>query len=130
MKFILNINNEHAQDDSCPGATFCSIHIEHIVKVCSINFEPPAESPWTNAVPAQLWLFLVKITSSWHDLINNACQNRPESKRQCFNRAICYFKIASIKQEEATTICLRHVASVNIESSFALKKENLSLPLN
>ena len=22
MKFILNINNEHAQDYSCPGATF------------------------------------------------------------------------------------------------------------
>ena len=24
-----------------------------IDNVCSINFEPPAESPWTNAVPAQ-----------------------------------------------------------------------------
>ena len=52
-------------------------------KVWSINFEPPAEGPWTNAVPAQLWLFLVKITSSWHYLVNNACPKSPKSRTQC-----------------------------------------------
>ena len=40
----------------------------HYSRVCSVNFEPPTESPWKNAVPAQLWLFLLKMTSSWHDL--------------------------------------------------------------
>ena len=35
--------------------------------------------PEKNAVPAQLWLFLVKITSSWHDYINNAC---PKSQKK------------------------------------------------
>ena len=48
-------------------------------KVCSVNFEPPTESPWTNAVPAQLWLFLVKMTSSWHNLINKTCPRLPNS---------------------------------------------------
>ena len=140
-----------------------------LLKVCSMKFEPPAEFRWTNPVPAQLWLFLVKITSSWRDFINNrhlkqtdaaverrrshsnlhsilgwlmsrpteftwpwvllnrnlladrrlsavasVClrslmldQNRPKSKRQCFNKAICYFKIVNIKQKEATAIRLR-----------------------
>ena len=40
-----------------------------IHKVCSINFEPPAESSCMNAISVQLWLFLVKIRSSWHDLM-------------------------------------------------------------
>ena len=48
------------------------------VKVCSINFKPLEESPWMNAIPVQLWLFLVKIRSSWHDLIHNACLNLPK----------------------------------------------------
>ena len=34
--------------------------------------------PWANAVPAQLWLFLVKITFSWHDLVNNARPKLPK----------------------------------------------------
>ena len=40
-------------------------------------------------------------------LLRILAQNRPKSKRQCFNRAICYFKIISVKQGEATAICLR-----------------------
>ena len=31
-------------------------------------------------------------------------QSRPKSKRQCLNRAICYFKIVNIKQGEETAI--------------------------
>ena len=31
----------------------------------------------TNAVPAQLWLFLVKMTTSLHDLIDKACPSSP-----------------------------------------------------
>ena len=46
-------------------------------KVCSVNFEPPTESPWTNALQAQVWFFPVKMTSSWHDLINKACPRSP-----------------------------------------------------
>ena len=85
----------------------------NVDKVCSVNFEPPTESPWTNAVPAQLWLFLLKMTSSWHDLINKACPIR----------AICYFQIINIKQGETTARCLRQVAGVHIESCFALKEK-------
>ena len=48
------------------------------IKVCSINFEPPAEFPWLNAIPEQLWLFLVKIRSSWHDLMPSACPKLPK----------------------------------------------------
>ena len=40
-------------------------------------------------------------------LLTMFAQNRPTSKRQCFNRAIRYFKIVNIKQVEATAICLR-----------------------
>ena len=77
-------------------------------KVCSINFEPPAESPSTNAVPAQLWLFLAKITSSWHYLINNAYLDSKKVKDNAlYNRAIFYFKIVNIKQGEAIAMCLR-----------------------
>ena len=38
-----------------------------------------------NAIPVQLWLFLVKIRSSWNDLIHDACQNCPKGKRQWLN---------------------------------------------
>ena len=42
-------------------------------KVCSVYFEPPTESPGTKALPAQLCLILVKMTSSLHDLMSKAC---------------------------------------------------------
>ena len=35
-------------------------------------------------------------------LLTMLAQNRPKSKRQYFNRAICYLKIVNIRQEEAT----------------------------
>ena len=83
------------------GAQF----ISRAIKVCSVNFEPPTESPWMNAVPAQLWLFLVKMTSSWHDLIKKLVQDCPIGKRQCLIREICYFQIINIKQGEGGSDC-------------------------
>ena len=40
-------------------------------------------------------------------LLTMLAQNRPKSRRQWFNRAICYFLIVNTKQGEATAICLR-----------------------
>ena len=54
------------------------VKISGNVKVCSINFKSPAEPPWMNAIPAQLWPFLLKIGSSWHNLIHNACPKLPK----------------------------------------------------
>ena len=51
-----------------------------LCKVCSINFQPPSESPWINAIPAQLWLLFVKIRSSWQDHIHSACSKLPKVK--------------------------------------------------
>ena len=49
-------------------------------------------------------------------------QNRPKSKRQCFNRAICYIKIVNMKQGKQLRYVRDHIASVDFESSFALKE--------
>ena len=51
--------------------------------------------------------FLLKLYLHGMILSTMLSQNRPKSKRQCLNRAICYFNIVSIKQGEATEICLR-----------------------
>ena len=34
-------------------------------------------SPLNECSPSELWLFLMKMTSSWHDLINKACPRLP-----------------------------------------------------
>ena len=122
----------HASNSTMPSLpSFSTMSLAVLAsKVCWINFEPPAESPWTNAVPAQLWLFLSK---SHHGMIllTMLAQNRPKSIRQCFNRAICYFKIVNIKQGEATAICLRSRGKCLYWKQFCTeKKENLTLPLN
>ena len=76
-------------------------------KVCSINFEPPTESPEQMQSQRNYGSFLSKSHPHGMILLTMLAQNRPRSKRQCFNRAICYFKIVNIKQGETTTICFR-----------------------
>ena len=50
-------------------------------RVCSVNFESPTESPWTNAVLSQLWLL-----RKWHlrgtILQTKLAQDCPIGKRQ------------------------------------------------
>ena len=48
------------------------------VKVCSLSHLQ--SHPWTNAVPTQLLLFLAKIISLWHDLMNNV--GRKSAKKE------------------------------------------------
>ena len=94
------------------------------IKVCSINFGPPAESPWTNVVPAQLWLFLVKITPSWHDLINNGYPLIAQKVKD--NALIEQFAISRLpisNRGKQLRYVWDHVASVNIESSCVLKEK-------
>ena len=76
-------------------------------KVCSLNFEPPAESPEQMQSVRNYGSFLSKSHLHGVILFTMLAQNRPKSRRQCVNRAICYFKIVNIKQGEATAICLR-----------------------
>ena len=61
---------------------------QELFKVCSVNFEPPTESPWTNAVPVKLWLFLVKMTSSCHDFINKACPRLPKTLLKTWKKTL------------------------------------------
>ena len=49
--------------------------------------------------------FLSKSCLSGMILLTMLAQNSPKSKRQCFSRAICYFKMVNIKQGEATAMC-------------------------
>ena len=65
--------------DSLCECNNCNLAVSNLTdKVCSVNFEPPAESPLMNTIPAQLWLFLVKIRSSCHDLLHNAYPKLPK----------------------------------------------------
>ena len=76
----------------------------YISKFCSTKFEPPAESPEQMQSQCNYGSFLAKSHLHGMILLTMLAQNRPKCKRQCFNRAIFYFKI---KQGEATGICLR-----------------------
>ena len=58
-------------------------------------------------------------------LLTMLAQNCPKSKRQCFNRVICYFKIVNIRHGEATAICLRSRG----KTVFHWKKRKLITPI-
>ena len=73
-------SNERWAGGGAPWTIFLSYSVK-VCKVCSLNFEPPADFPWINAIPTQLWLFHVKIRSSWHNL----AQNCPVSERHWLN---------------------------------------------
>ena len=94
--------------------------VQYKGKVCSINFESPAESPWMNAIPAQLWLFLVKIRSSWHDLMPKIAQ-RVKDNVKLEQFTISRWSTSKIGKQ--LWHVWNHVASININSSFALKEK-------
>ena len=73
-------------------------------------------------------LWGTQIMKDFKILLTMLAHNRPKSERQCFNRAICYFKI---EQGEATAICLRSGGKCRYWKQFCTEREeSLSLPLN
>ena len=100
-------------------------------KVCTISFERPAESPEQMQSQRNYGSFLSKSHLHGMILLTMLAQNRPKSKTQCFNKAICHFKDRQYQLGEATAICLRSRCKCLYRKQFCTeRKESLSLPLN
>ena len=90
------------------------------IKVCSINFEPPAESPWTMQSQRNYGSFLSKSHLDGMILLTMLAQ---KVKDNALIELFAISRLSISNRGKQLRYVWDHVANVNIESSLALKEK-------